>query len=203
MKVHHGLMKLPGGRETLLGRRILAAMVRHDGALLDFICARRRNGLSRVMILATRAGDARTYLLLGAVAILVGGPFGRALAAAAATGGLASVSAYVLKRLIARPRPACASPLRVPLVAPPDAWSFPSGHTAAAVAAACAIGASLGPAAACIAILACTLIGVSRVYVGAHYPLDVLMGAGLGVAVHAALGDAARALALLLPTVQM
>jgi undecaprenyl-diphosphatase len=173
-------------------RRLLAAVARHDGALFDFICSRRTDALNRLMILASRSGDGASYLALAVLGVLAGGALGQGLVGAAAAGGLASVVAYGVKRLIARPRPTCESPLRIALVEPPDAWSFPSAHTATAVAAACALGAAFGPVAFSCAIAWGLFVGISRVYVGAHYPLDVLMGGALGIGVYAALGELAR-----------
>jgi undecaprenyl-diphosphatase len=180
-------------RPTDLARRSLfASVARGDGALYDFICARRTVPMNRLMIAATRSGDGATYVVLAAAGLLAGGSGGRALVAAAAAAALASAIAYLVKRLIARPRPTRASALRVALVDPPDAWSFPSGHTATAVAAACAIGSAFGPAAFACGLAFSVVVAISRVYVGAHYPLDVLMGGALGAAVAAGLLDPVR-----------
>lgn len=58
--------------------------------------------------------------------------------------------------------------------------SFPSGHTATAFALAAVFSSHLGNWAPLFFIVA-ALIGVTRVYVGAHFPLDVLCGAVIGL----------------------
>ncbi len=62
----------------------------------------------------------------------------------------------------------------------PGSWSFPSGHTAASFASAWTL-TTVWPRGAPAFFGAAGLIGVSRVYVGAHYPGDVGSGAILGV----------------------
>ena len=88
----------------------------------------------------------------------------------------------VLKPLIARSRPFIAIHDARVVVARPLTYSFPSGHAASAVAGAFVTTLMLPRARALLWAVA-ALIAVSRIYVGVHYPLDVLCGALIGAAV--------------------
>jgi len=99
---------------------------------------------------------------------------------------LADWSSMGLKSLVNRPRP----PLRYPepktLVPLPHDASFPSGHAATSFAAATMLSLSFPRFAPFLYVLAAA-IAFSRVYVGVHYPLDVIGGAALGVLIATAL----------------
>ena len=69
----------------------------------------------------------------------------------------------------------------VALSAAPDTPSFPSGHATTAFAAAAVVGA-LYPRLRIPVYGLAALVGLSRVYLGVHYTLDVLAGAALGIA---------------------
>lgn len=131
--------------------------------------------------LLTRAGDGTTWAAAGLALVATRTAFGThlGLRLAAATVGATALS-QTLKRSLGRARPDVAIVGFEPLAANPDRFSFPSGHTAAAFAVAVAFAgepAGLGP----LALLLATGIGLSRVYLGAHYPLDVAAGGILGV----------------------
>jgi undecaprenyl-diphosphatase len=89
---------------------------------------------------------------------------------------------YVLRQLIGRDRPPLVYADPRPLVAVPQTGAFPSGHSASAFAAATVIAWSSRRLAVPAYVLA-VLVAWSRVYVGVHWPLDVLGGAALGVLV--------------------
>lgn len=63
----------------------------------------------------------------------------------------------------------------------PDSSSFPSGHTAAAVAFSGAV-APVWPAVGAACGVAGALVGAQRLHSGAHYPADVAVGGAIGLA---------------------
>jgi undecaprenyl-diphosphatase len=95
---------------------------------------------------------------------------------------VADTSNFVLKNVFDRQRPSSRYEEPEPLMHPPASHSFPSGHGATSFACATVIGATVPKLRAPLYALA-ALIAWSRVYVGVHYPLDVLAGAVWGVVV--------------------
>jgi len=89
---------------------------------------------------------------------------------------------YGLKEWTGRARPSTVYASPKPLVHAPHDGSFPSGHATASFACATVL-AFHAPRAAPAFFLLAAAIAWSRVYVGVHYPLDVLGGAVLGVAI--------------------
>ena len=93
---------------------------------------------------------------------------------------LADLTALGLRRAVDRPRPWRRYAEPPPLGHVPKDPSLPSGHTAIAFACATVLS-YYRPRWAPAFFLLAVAIGFSRVYVGVHYPLDVLGGAILGL----------------------
>ena len=95
---------------------------------------------------------------------------------------LAWATAETIKFLVRRPRPFLAIPdALTPIIPAPSSYSFPSGDTALAFGAAVAFGQCF-PRYRPFALLLALAVGLSRVFVGVHYPLDALGGAIVGIA---------------------
>ncbi|MGC5039135.1 phosphatase PAP2 family protein [Streptomyces sp. DT190] len=105
-------------------------------------------------------------------------------AAAAGMGALVVaqvVSNGLCKQLADRPRPPAEWIPHDEVADRPDSSSFPSGHTAAAVAFTSAV-APIWPAAGALCAVPAAAVAVERVQSGAHYPTDVAAGAVVGLA---------------------
>lgn len=87
---------------------------------------------------------------------------------------------FVLKPLVARPRPCHRYPEQKLLVTRPLDYSFPSGHTMSSFGAALIIF-HANQAMGIVAFVFAFLMAFSRLYLFVHYPSDVLTGAVLGL----------------------
>jgi undecaprenyl-diphosphatase len=95
--------------------------------------------------------------------------------------GLGLVVSQVITQFWQRPRPFVAHPHdTILLVAPSSEPSFPSDHAVAAFAIAFAV-AFISRRMGAAFLAGATLIAVSRVIAGLHYPADVLGGAAIGL----------------------
>jgi membrane-associated phospholipid phosphatase len=93
----------------------------------------------------------------------------------------------ILKKLVERDRPGQTESNPILRDVPPAGLSFPSGHAIVAAAALVILWPYLGRTGRIIATLLAVGVGVARVYLGAHNPLDVVAGAGLGLVIGALL----------------
>jgi undecaprenyl-diphosphatase len=155
----------------------LDRLLGYDEALLVAITRRQLPRLTWVMKALTRLGDAESWVLMGFAVLTTAGPQAALRLSVGALG--ATIPAHILKRVLRRKRPTITIPGWVALDADPDAFSFPSGHTATSFGVALTLLACHSVLAGPALVLA-TAIGLSRVYLGAHYPLDVMAGALLG-----------------------
>jgi undecaprenyl-diphosphatase len=149
----------------------------------------------RTMIALTRLGSGWSALVLLA---LVGWPPARRFASALSLAILAQgTCVWAIKLVVGRVRPWIAMGLPAPPGAPHDG-SFPSGHAAGSFCVAAFLFVVL-PATSfastgtrvlvtTLAIILAALIAVSRVYLGAHFPSDVVAGAMLGTLIGGAAG---------------
>lgn len=161
----------------------IAAVHRADLAVFRWVARRPSRALDATLPRLSRTAD-HGMLWVGVAALLAvtGGRFGRRAAvrgmlALQASSAVVNVPAKLLTR---RKRPAIdVVPLARRLRRFPVSTSFPSGHTASA--AAFATGAALERPGLALPLGAlAAAVGVSRVYTGAHYPGDVLVGAAIG-----------------------
>lgn len=88
-----------------------------------------------------------------------------------------------LKNLVARTRPYDVIPGLIPLVPKLSSFSFPSGHTSSAFSAGSVMFRKLPKKFGVPILIFAIIMGLTRLYVGVHYPTDVLFGALEGIVI--------------------
>ena len=155
-----------------------------DGQILLWIQELRTDWLTAFFTTVTHLGDAGALWILAGVALLIPKKTRRAgIAVLAALLVTFIVVNLILKPVIARTRPyEVIEGLRL-LVSPAHDYSFPSGHSSSSMAAAVAMAGALPRRMRAIgwcAVVLAVMICISRLYIGIHYPSDVLIGAAIG-----------------------
>ena len=161
-------------------------MLEHDASLFlllnqllsgDFI--------SGIMGIVTRLGNGtyQALLVLPLMFLFSREKFRKHALALIITAALGGMLVHGIKRAVDRPRPPeYFETLGVPIHAPdkiPTSRSFPSGHTETAFSTAIYLS-LLYPAATPVFLVLALIVGISRIALGVHFPLDVLAGAVLG-----------------------
>lgn len=104
-----------------------------------------------------------------------------------ADGTAAWALSKAVKRIVRRPRPASLVPGTHRRGRDAAGLGYLSGHAGVAVALGAAALPRLGKAGRALALSAVPVVGLTRIYVGAHLPLDVAGGAALGLVIDAAI----------------
>lgn len=138
--------------------------------------------LNPVLILVTTLGNGAIIWVLLSLGLMIPDKTRRA--------GMTSLLALVvsllinnvlLKNLVGRVRPYDLLEGLTPLIGRQWDPSFPSGHTGSSFAAAWVLYRELPKRFGVPALILAGLIGLSRLYVGVHYPTDVLFGVISGI----------------------
>lgn len=156
-----------------------------DGQILLFIQEHLRNPLCDIFFKSiTHLGDAGIFWILLTVVLLCFKQTRKAgIYSACALIGSLIINNFILKNLVDRVRPYEVVEGLKCIVSHAHDASFPSGHTGASFASAIAIHKQIPKKFAVFFIVLAALIAVSRLYVGIHYPTDVLGGLITGISI--------------------
>lgn len=137
--------------------------------------------LNKIMPLITQLGGARFTIAISLFLIFMGRGESRFIATKGTISlAISFILGFFLKKILSRPRPYMViSNINVIDKIWKD-YSFPSGHTTAAFSLATNYAMFYTQFLIPLTLVA-TLIGVSRIYLGHHYPSDILVGGALGI----------------------
>ncbi|MDM3870442.1 phosphatase PAP2 family protein [Porticoccus sp. W117] len=155
----------------------------HQFDVKAFMWCMRRKHLalwSRLSRGVSFTADGYFYPLIAIALLLLSGPGGeRAFWVILAAYGVERSIYFALKNGLKRDRPAEALPEFKSFIIPSDKFSLPSGHTSAAFLMAGILCHLFAPLVWPLYTWA-SLVGASRVFLGVHFPTDILAGAIMG-----------------------
>lgn len=160
----------------------MEAILQWDGQALLFIQEHiRQVWMDGFWKTITHLGDTGWFWIMLGIVLLIPKKTRKAgIAALVALAIGALITNVALKNIIARIRPyEVVEGLKL-LIEPQSDFSFPSGHTCASIGAALAMYPFLERKWGIPLVILAVLISLSRLYVGVHYPTDVLGGAVVG-----------------------
>ncbi len=161
----------------------MEAILQWDGQALLFIQEYlRQDWMDGFWTTITHLGDAGWFWIVLGIVLLIPKKTRKAgIAALAALVIGALITNVALKNIVARIRPyEVVDGLKL-LIEPQSDFSFPSGHTCASIGAAVAMYSFLEKKWGVLLLALAVLISLSRLYVGVHYPIDVIGGAIAGI----------------------
>lgn len=166
------------------GMTFLHRIQARDRALYHVLLLRQNGpaGWRAMFTVLTHAGGARATIAAALAPMAGGDQLESAGIHALFVLVLSHLAVQLVKRCVGRERPASSGVGRT-FVTEPDRFSFPSGHATASLAVALAYAAAF-PAYSVPILLVATLVGISRVALGVHYPGDVAAGQAIAVATH-------------------
>jgi membrane-associated phospholipid phosphatase len=173
-----------------MDQALLHAINRPGVAWLDFLMVAFSNRLLLISIAVVGAVFVGTRTKRGWVGAVL-------LLAAAGAADLAG--ARVAKPLTGRLRPCRADPHIVAIAGCGSGSSLPSNHAATVAAGAVVLGWASPIAGVAFGVPLALVVGASRVYLGVHYPSDILAGYALGALIAIALIAIAKTAAPRLP----
>jgi undecaprenyl-diphosphatase len=136
--------------------------------------------IKKFFVFVSWLGDGKAWYSLMVALPLIYGEKGLATSWNMVIVGIVNLALYkAVKKLTGRPRPDVVSKEICLGTAPLDQYSFPSGHTMHAVAFSMIAGAHHTEL-SLVLIPASSLIALSRVILGLHYPTDVIAGGVIG-----------------------
>ncbi|CAL1240632.1 phosphatase PAP2 family protein [Candidatus Methylocalor cossyra] len=164
--------------------KLLATIHQLDVHMFTWLMAwKRLASFTQISRWISHTGDGFLYLLLAAYLYWSGVPTDRLfLECAVAAFALERPLYFILKNGFKRNRPQEALYDFRSFIIPADKFSFPSGHTSAAFLMA-TLWAYFYPSTAVPVYLWASAVGLSRIFLGVHFPTDVLVGATMGIAI--------------------
>ncbi len=164
--------------------KLLTTIHQFDVSMFYWVMARKHRAVfTAISRWISRSGDGPLYALFAGYLYWSGLPDDRLFLIVALSAFLMERPLYfILKRGFKRNRPQDALFDFRSFVVPSDKFSFPSGHTSAAFLMATLL-AFFHPALAVPIFLWAASVGLSRIFLGVHFPTDILVGMSMGMGV--------------------